>query len=128
MENKIVLLDTCILIDYFRKQEKSKTRLLQIVDEFELLCISSITVFEIYAGATLIQLPFWEVLLEKTTILNLDAQTAHVAVRVLQQMKQKRKSIEKADLFIAAAAMNAGIPMATLNRKHFEHIDGLKLL
>jgi len=32
------------------------------------------------------------------------------------------------DLFIAATAVVNELPLATLNRKHFESVDGLKLL
>ncbi len=51
MANQITMVDTSILIDYFRKKDKSKTRLFALSQQYENLCISSITEFEIYMGA-----------------------------------------------------------------------------
>ena len=41
---------------------------------------------------------------------------------------RKRKLIDTADLFIAATAIANKLPFATLNRKHFERIDGLAII
>jgi predicted nucleic acid-binding protein len=49
------------------------------------------------------------------------------AIRLKQNLKRKRMTIEAADLFIAATAIAYGLEFDTLNRKHFLHIDGLKL-
>jgi predicted nucleic acid-binding protein len=38
----------------------------------------------------------------------------------------KRKTVDLADIFIAATTLAHNIPFATINRKHFENIDGLK--
>ena len=51
MEGKIVLLDTSILIDYFRKKDKSKTFLFSLTNSFEFFGVSAITEFEIFAGS-----------------------------------------------------------------------------
>ena len=65
MADKIVLADTSVLIDYFRKTDKNKSHLI-------LLYI--------------------------------------------------------ADLFIAATATSRNLPLATLNKKHFERIDSLQII
>jgi tRNA(fMet)-specific endonuclease VapC len=52
MANKIVLADTSILIDYFRKIEKSKSVLIKLFNQEYDFCISAITEYEIYSGAT----------------------------------------------------------------------------
>jgi predicted nucleic-acid-binding protein len=43
MAEKILMLDTSVLIDYFGKTDKSKSRSVQIADEFDQVAISSIT-------------------------------------------------------------------------------------
>ncbi len=128
MESKIVLLDTSVLIDYFRKKDKEKTLFVSLTHNFDESCISSIIEFEIYTGATQIQLAFWKNILGDMSVLPFDSNAAHIAVSILKKLKQKRKTIEKADLFIAAIAIANNLPMATLNRKHFEHIDNLELV
>lgn len=50
-----------------------------------------------------------------------------MAVKIENQLKKQRKSIDAADLFIAAVAVSNGLVLDTLNRKHFVHIESLKL-
>jgi tRNA(fMet)-specific endonuclease VapC len=52
MANKIALADTSILIDYFRKKDKSNTKLIELLDDNYEFCICSVTEYEIYSGAT----------------------------------------------------------------------------
>ena len=49
------------------------------------------------------------------------------AIKIKLDLKKKRKSIEFQDLIIAAIALSHNLPLATLNQKHFEPIDGLIL-
>ncbi len=128
MENKIVLLDTSVLIDNFRKKNKEKSLLVNLTYRFDKFCISSITEFEIYIGASGIQSAFWENILETINVIPFDSKAARAAVSISHQLKKKRKTVDKADLFIAAIAVANNLPIATLNRKHFEHINNLELI
>ena len=49
MDAATILLDTSILIDYFRKREKSKSILFQLAEQYR-FSISVITAFEIKIG------------------------------------------------------------------------------
>jgi len=60
MANKIILIDTSILIDYYRKTEKGKTVWINLVRQGYSFAISVITKYEIYSGATANQLMFWD--------------------------------------------------------------------
>lgn len=128
MADKTLVIDTTLLIDYFRKTDKSKSRLVQLSKRFDQLAISTVTEFEVYSGATATQLTFWNELLSEFLVLPFDSQTAHVAVEIQQDLKKLRKSIEKADLFIAATAVANELTLDTLNRKHFDKIKQLTLL
>ncbi len=128
MADKILVIDTTLLIDYFRKTDKSKSRLVQLSQKFEQLAISSVTEFEVYSGATTAQLPFWQELLSEIIVLPFDSKAAHIAVDVLQKLKKLRITIDKADLFIAATAIANNLTLDTLNRKHFDKIEQLALL
>jgi hypothetical protein len=53
---------------------------------------------------------------------------ARVAADINSELKRKRKHIAIPDLFIAATAMANNLPLATLNKKHFERIDRLAII
>ncbi|MCY7421928.1 MAG: type II toxin-antitoxin system VapC family toxin [Chitinophagaceae bacterium] len=125
MANKIVVADTSILIDYFRKSEKANLVLVSLYDKGFDISISAITEYEIYSGATPNQIGFWENLLKETVVLPFDHFVVKIAVEINSALKRKRKQIEQADLFIAATAMANNLPFATLNKRHFERIDDL---
>lgn len=71
---------------------------------------------------------------EKTRLVNLCDRVenfgipARSAVIIQNKLKAKRKTIDKADLFIAAISIANDIPLATLNVKHFSQIEGLVLI
>ena len=128
MADKIVLVDTSILIDLFRKTDKANSTLIYLVRQGYTYTISAITEYEIYTGATLGQVDFWNSFLERIEVLPFDKAVAKVAVDINQQLKRKRKLIETADLFIAATTIANNLPFATLNTKHFDRIDGLTII
>jgi hypothetical protein len=72
-------------------------------------------------------LTFWNELLSEIIVLPFDSKAAHVAAEIQQELKKIRKTVEKADLFIAATAISNNLSLDTLNRKHFEVIEQLAL-
>ncbi len=71
---------------------------------------------------------FWNNMLKGFIVLDFDSSSARQAAKIVQQLKRKRKSIDKPDLFIAATAIVHGLTLDTANRAHFEHIENLNLL
>ena len=128
MADKIVLVDTSILIDLFRKTDKANSALVSLVRQGYTYYISVVTEYEIYTGATLGQVDFWDNFLQKTEVLPFDRSIAKVAVDLNKALKRKRKLIDTADLFIAATALANNLPFATLNKKHFDRIDELNIV
>ena len=128
MADKIALADTSVLIDYFRKTDKSNSFWVTLYDSGYDFYISAITEYEIYTGATQGQMSFWENVLEEIKVLPFDQAVVRVALEINNNLKRKRKQINLADLFIAATAIANGLPFATLNKKHFERIDGLDII
>ncbi len=51
MAGKRILVDTSIIIAFLRSKDKSRTIFWKLVNDSE-CCVSSITFFELYAGAT----------------------------------------------------------------------------
>lgn len=128
MADNIILVDTSILIDYFRKTDKENSKLIALFDQGYDFTISAITHYEIYSGATSAQLSFWTNLLVKTNVLALDGAVAQAAVDINNVLKRKRKQIAMADLFIAATSISYNLSLATLNVKHFDRIDRLNVI
>jgi predicted nucleic acid-binding protein len=54
-----------------------------------------------------------------------DEKTAVTAADIFRKLRQKNIRLESCDVFIAATAIANGLPVATLNHKHFEQIEGL---
>jgi tRNA(fMet)-specific endonuclease VapC len=128
MAERIVLADTSVLIDYFRKTEKSNSMLFKLFDDGYDFCISAITEYEIYSGANQNQLSFWVEILKTTKVLSFDQSAAKIAVEINNELKRKRKQIGIADLFIASTTIAHNLPVSTLNKKHFERIDSLQIV
>jgi predicted nucleic acid-binding protein len=128
MADKIILVDTSILIDLFRKTDKENSVLVSLVRQGYTYCISAVTEYEIYTGTTLGQIDFWDNFLQKTSVLPFDKTVAKVTVKINKELKRRRKLIDTADLFIAATAIENNLPFATLNKKHFDRIDKLVIV
>ena len=95
MADKTLMIDTTLLIDYFRKTDKANSRLVQLSKQFDQLLISAVTEFEVYSGATNSQLGFWKELLSEIPVLSFDSHVAHIAVEIQRDLKKLRKTIEK---------------------------------
>lgn len=128
MGKKTVMIDSCILIEYFRKADKSKSTWFQLVNSGFDLAMSVIVKYEVYAGATPQQIKFWKDTLADVSIIPLEDHCVDEAVAINSQLKLDRKQVEIADLLIAATAISNKMPLATLNKRHFERINMLELL
>jgi predicted nucleic acid-binding protein len=121
------MVDTSILIDFYRKTNKDNSIWLGLVRQGYEFAISAITKYEIYSGANQNQIEFWDKVLEAITVIPFNEAVVDTAVNINNGLKRKRKQIDIADLFIAATAITYNLPFSTLNRKHFERIDGLTI-
>ncbi|RLA72077.1 MAG: hypothetical protein DRG30_07780 [Epsilonproteobacteria bacterium] len=50
MEDSRILVDTSVIIDYLRKQNKKSTKFWKLMSEYE-CTISTVTLYELYSGA-----------------------------------------------------------------------------
>jgi len=128
MADNVILVDSSILIDYYRKTNKANAVWVSLIDKGYEFAISAITKYELYSGATQSQITFWDSILMAISVMPFDEGCVDTAVQINAVLKQKRKQIDLADLFIAATAMTNNLPITTLNKKHFERIDGLSVV
>jgi len=120
-----VAVDTCVLIEFLRAKDKSKTMYAKLARNAVSLFISTIVLFEVRAGLNASNQECLLGLLRKTVCLPFDIRTAEIAADLSKTLRQNRIQVESSDLFIAATAIAHDLPLATLNRKHFEHIESL---
>ena len=122
-----MVVDTGVFINYLRTKDKSTTILQKLSDEAELY-ISSITLYELYMGATSPQK--WldvKILTDDIPELVSSKNIAEKAAIIYQELKKENKIIEFKDIFIAATALIHDLPVLTTDIKHFTRVNGLKL-
>lgn len=128
MEARTILLDSSIIIEYFRKEKKSKSILYQLSGKYR-FCLSTITIFELKIGLkTERQWKDYRTLIKDIEILPIDEFCIDETVNIYHHLKKQNKLIELADLLIAATAITNSLPLATLNTRHFENIKAIELL
>ncbi len=127
MDKEIICLDTSVFIDYYRKQKKEKTVLVELADNYD-FAISVITKLEISVGISSGQNQFWDSIFQKLTILPLSESDVDTASNIIQTLKKANKIIGLQDILIASTAISNNLRLATLNLKDFERIDNLKII
>ena len=128
MEDRGMVIDTSIFIDYLRAKDKTKTRLQNLPDD-AVIHISSVTLYELHMGATTPQK--WvdvKTLTESIPVLAFDQEVAEKSAIIYQELKKTNKLIEFRDIFIAATALVHHLPVVTRNAKHFNRIKALTVI
>jgi len=126
LEHRRVLADTSIFIEYFRKENKKNTKLYRLREKGYEIVTSSICYFEYMSGSK--NGKFDTILFKNIAVIDFDKKQAYIASQTFKDLKQRNALIEFRDILISSSAIALDIPMATLNRKHFERIEDLKLL
>ncbi len=127
MEDLGILVDTSILIDFFRKQNKKKS-LLYTLQQERTIYISAVTEFEFLAGVKDENVRSIKQFFVGLNVLDFDSNTSVIASSIYKRLKSKNRLIEFRDIFIGATALAWDLDLATLNLEHFNRIDGLRLL
>lgn len=124
----MVLIDTGILIEYFRKQDKTQTLLYDLAGKHSVIYVSAITKFEIWVGNRPAQNQFWQTLFSTLQTIPFGDLEAEKAGKIQQNLLKLNRQIGISDVLIGATALVHDLPVATLNTKHFSRIDGLQLI
>ena len=123
-----MVVDTGIFIEHLRASEKTKTALYGIFERDD-ICLSSVTLYELMAGATT-QSKKEDIFLITSNfqVLDFSEAVAYRAAEIYRQLKKENLLIEFRDIFIAATCLEFDFPILTLNKKHFQRIKGLSLI
>ncbi len=123
-----MVVDTNIFIEFLRKKDKTKTTLNHISKNSP-LSISAVTLYELFMGATNDEkLKDVKLLTDDLLILPFDKFIAKKSGEIYQQLLKENKMIEFQDIFIAATCIINDMPLKTLNIKHFNRIEGLRII
>ena len=126
---RLICLDTSVLIEYFRRTKKENSFFNNLTGkDYHGFIVPVIVQFEIYIGSGSKQIEFWNNLFQDFIIIPYTESINMESVRINKALKSKRVTISSFDLFIAATAKTIGIGLATLNKKHFDKIDGLQIV
>ena len=121
----MILLDTNILIEIFKGNEKIAIKLDEMNEKF---AISSITQMELYYGAfNKKEIQLLDRFLASFYIFQLNNKISIKAVELIKTYS-KSHNLNIPDALIASTAIINQIPLITLNLKDFRYIDNLKLL
>jgi len=125
---KRILVDTSIIIDFFRSKDKAKSLFYQVFSKSKhQAVITLITVTELWAGKSMRQKAAIEVakeLIGNCEILFPDLEIAQETGRILRETDYQ---VSFQDAQIAALAKKNKLPVLTLNLKDFKKIKRLKL-
>ena len=101
----MILLDSSILIELFRKKDKEKTLFYRLAEPYKPLFISSITYYEIGIGNRKSHYDYWGKLSKNLRILSFDKECSDIAISIYLDLLKTNKMIDLADILIGATAL-----------------------
>jgi len=97
--------------------------------------LAAITVAELWHGVEratpghrLRRLNYLSAVVSVIPVIQYTEQTAYEHARIWAYLQKKGLTIGAYDLIVAATALERKSQVATFNRKHFEHVPGLKVI
>ena len=93
MADNVILVDSSILIDYYRKTNKANAVWVSLIDKGYEFAISAITKYELYSGATQSQITFWDSILMAISVMPFDEGCVDTAVQINAVLKQKKNKL-----------------------------------
>jgi len=125
------LLDTDVLIDFFRDDKKVVANMRKISNCS--IFVSSLSLCELYKGAFLSDQPVVEqekvsTLVSGVELAALDRPACSIFGRNYAYLKGEGKPTQEFDLLVASIAISRNLTLITRNKKHFQDIPGLKFL
>ncbi len=122
-----IVVDTSVLIDHLRGGSYL-TALLKSVDNKTSFFISSIVIFELFSGKSTENKDAAAKVYRLISSFEIIEVTPSIATRAGELYRDVDNSLDFPDYIIAATALEIGADIATLNKKHFRRINGLRLV
>lgn len=118
-----LLVDTCVLIDGLRAHPPA----VKFLESLDFVCVSNVTVAELIEGCrNLAEQKKIEKLLGDYLVVDLNENISQRALSLVKKF-HRRFGLLLDDALIAATALEGKMTLATVDKKHFDSIDGLKI-
>lgn len=128
MENRLTVIDTDTVIDFFSNKVPGAHVVSELVSRGEAV-LTSVSLFELYAGIEgKRRLGQIETLIQNLMILPLDIIEAALAGKIYTKLKSKGQLIGTHDILIAGICLANELPLYTKNIAHFSKIEHLRIL
>lgn len=117
-------LDTNVIINILRGDESLR----EFVEEKEDICVTTITLCELFKGAYLSskkekELSMVKLFLNNVEIIGLDINSCELFGRLFLELQNKGKMTSEPDLMIASIAKAHNTTLITQDKKHFDNVD-----
>ncbi|MBI4649037.1 MAG: type II toxin-antitoxin system VapC family toxin [Bacteroidia bacterium] len=119
----MIIIDTSVLIEYFRKKDKTRTFFYELSGKYAEIGISVITKYEIFVGSKDLQDDFWHSLFTELKVFHFTDKEMFEAVSIQKSLLKANMMIGFGDIAIGATAKAHNQAIATMNVKHFERIN-----
>lgn len=125
------LIDTDWVIDHLNKIDKVTQKLKELRPAG--IALSVISLAELYEGVYYSKDPatsqkVLNTLLGDFQVLGVDEEICKVFGKERGKLRQRGKLVSDFDLLIASTCLYYNLPLLTNNRKHYETVEGLKIL
>ena len=128
MENRLIAVDTDVIIDFFSNISPATEVLSELISRREAV-MTSVSVFELHAGIEgKRRLSQVETLIRNVMVVPLDVIEAAMAGKIYTQLKSEGGLIGTQDILIAGVCLANGLPLYTKNVSHFSRIQGLRIV
>ncbi len=125
------LLDTDVLIEFFRKKPGVVTRVTAYLSDHDRLSISIITYYEVLRGLRHVgitaQLQAFEDFIADSEMLLLDLTAVRKAADVYAALRKQGQLINEGDILIAGIALVNNCVLVTNNTAHFSRVPELQI-
>ncbi len=127
----IYCLDTDILIEYFRGNEKIVRKISSLADE-DGIALTWLSFYEFFKGIYVSQKPdeefFLKNLLATCLVLDSSFESSKIGGEIYAALKKEGKLINDADILIASIVKANQATLVTNNTSHFIRISGLQVV
>lgn len=127
MENRLIVIDTDVVIDFFGNVAPAAEILSELIHRGQ-AALTSVSVFELYAGIEgRKRLRQIEAFIQHLGVIPLDGIEAAAAGRIYTQLKLRGELIGTHDILIAGICIANDLPLYTRNIDHFSKVKGLEI-
>jgi tRNA(fMet)-specific endonuclease VapC len=133
MELLKICIDTDVLIDNLRNNEKVVNYIIDLENRNTMLSTTTVNTFELYYGAYKSRRPIEGIsavtrLLDRLVVMDFDVKASETAGRILTDLESNGEPIDFRDIFIGATALVNDCAILTRNTDHFSKIPDLKAI